>query len=348
MADLPSKIFIPLSGRRSNFYNVQPLRSGQPGSAPTPQQGFLDDADTVAVYLFEGDDFITLDSFNGNTLTNNNGINVNASETQEGSFSASLTSASTQYFSIAPVTQSSNFPLKNGASNTIFSITWWMKLSGTASDTVLWSKESTTQRSVRCSISSSGTLQYQVHTGVIFEDNDSGISISTGTWYHCALEINHDSKAYKFTVYNDSTASETITTITGSVAVPTPDIEWNIGSANNGVDGMSGFLDEYSMTARILGSPDVRQIRQGTYDGPLDVRVSKFGVQTLYISPEAPVRVSKFGVQVLTVGASGTVRVSTFGVQALYKAQPSAVKIFPLLPSERVTQTQSGKRVFPV
>ena len=149
-------------------------------------------------------------------------------------------------------------------------------------------------------------------------------------------------------LYNDTTASETIVTASGTVAVPLPAAPWTIGAAGDNSSHITGLMDEYTINGRILGVPDIRQIRNGVYDGPLSNRVTGFGVQTLHLSTQKPNRVSSFGVQVLIAEPGGPARVTTHGVQVLHLSKPLAVKVFPVLPSERVFESQSGKRVFPL
>ena len=171
MADLPSKIFRPMQGRRSVFYNQQPLRSGLPGTLPSTQQGFIDDATTVSVYQFEGA-FLLLDTIGSNDLTNNNSVGTNSSDTQEASFAASFDG--TNYLSIADALQSTTFPLKSGETNKEFTITGWFKLTDVSGPKVLWGKGDAVNRSVQFAILANGNLGYRVHTGVVFEDIDFG------------------------------------------------------------------------------------------------------------------------------------------------------------------------------
>lgn len=334
-----------MQGRRSIFYNQQPLRSGLSGSIPPAQQGFIDDATTVALYQFEGS-FLLTDSINSNTLTNNGSVVTNSSDTQEASFSASFNGSS--YLSIADGDQSSDFPLKNGASNKEFTITSWFKLTNVTGPKVLWGKGDAVNRSVQFAILANGNIGYRVHTGVVFQDIDFGASLTANVWYHYGFEANHDTNAHRLVLYNATTGSETITIASGTIAVPTPAAPWTIGAAGDGSAHITGLVDEFSINGRTLGVPDIREIRNGVYDGPLSARVSSFGIQTLVVSSEKPARMSQFGVQVLVANPQGTGRVSQFGVQVLYLAKPNAVKQFPVIPSGRVYETQTGKRVFPL
>ena len=345
MADLPAPIFRPLAGRRSTFYNQQVLRSGLPGTLPDPQQGFTDDATTVALYQFEGA-FLIVDSIGSNTLTNNNGVTFNSSDTQEASFSASFDG--TNYFTLPHAGQSTDFPLKNGETNSTFTITAWFKLTDTSGPKVIWGKGDAVNRSVQFAILANGNLGYRVHTGVIFEDNDFGASLTANVWYHHGLEVNHLTNTYRLVLWNDTTASETIVTATGTVGVPTPQAPWSIGATGDGSDRITGLMDEYSVNGRLLGIPDIRQIRQGIYDGPLANRLTNYGVQILHTSTEKEMRLSQFGIQVLIAGSSGTLRLTQYGIQVLHLAAASATKIFPLIPTERVFETQTGKRIFPL
>lgn len=332
-----------MQGRRSTFYNQQPLRSGLSGTIASPQQGFIDDTTTVALYQFEGS-FLLVDTIGSNNLTNNNSVSLNASDTQEASFSASFDG--TNYLTINDGSQSTDFPLKNGQTNKQFTITSWIKLSNVTGLKVLWGKGDAVNRSVQFAILSNGNLGYRVHTGVSFEDVDFGASLTANVWYHYGLEVNHDTKSYRLVLYNDTTASETIVTASGTVSVTTPNAPWSIGGTGDGASLITGLVDEYSVNGRLLGIPDIREIRQGIYDGPLSNRVTQFGLQTLLISSEKYLRASQFGLQVLIQGPSGTARATQFGLQVLHLSQPNATKIFPV--SGRIYETQTAKRVFPL
>lgn len=345
MANLPAPIFRPLSGRRSIFYNQQPLRSGFSGTPPTPQQGFSDASETVAVYQYEGT-FLLFDSIGSNDLTNNGAVGVSASDVKEASFSATFDGSS--YLSIADAQQSSRYPLKNGESNTKFTITSWFKLTDVSGTKVLWGKGTDISPAMQFAILSNGNLGYRVHTGVIFEDIDFGASLTANVWYHHGLEADHDTKTYRLTLWNDSTSSETIVLASGTINVPTPPAPWSIGANGSGSNPITGLMDEYSVNDRLLGIPDIRQIREGVYDGPLSVRATSFGVQTLGVSPEASLRATQFGVQVLITNPIGIARATQFGVQVLHLPLPLAIKVFPLIPPERVFESQTGKRVFPL
>lgn len=345
MANLPGPIFCPMSGRRSIFYNQQPLRSGLSGSIPDPQQGFLDDSTTVAVYQMEGA-FITIDQINGNNLTNNGGVTTNASDTQEASYSASF--AGSQYFTIGDASQSTNYPLKNGQTNTQWTVTAWVKLTNASNVQVIWGKGDSVNRSIQFSVLSGGNLGFRVHTGVSFNNIDLGVSLSDNVWYHFGFQFNDDTLEYLFVLYNNDTASETIVNASGTIHAPQNIGPWAIGAFGDGSDPITGLIDEFSINGRLLGIPEIREIRQGIYDGPLSNRLTSFGVQTITVSSQKPVRLSQFGVQVLIQDASGPARVSQFGVQVLHLPVPVAVKQYPVLPSGRVYESQTGKRVFPL
>lgn len=346
MADLPAPIFRPLAGRRSVWYNQQPLRSGLSGTLPPTQAGFTDDATTVAVYQFEGPLNLLEDAIGGNTLTNNNSVGTDASDTQEASFSASFNGSN--WLSIADGSQDTGFPLKNGETNKEFTITQWFKLTNVTGPKVLWGKGDAVNRSVQFAVLANGNLGYRVHTGVVFEDIDLGASLTANVWYHYGFEANHNTNAHRLVLWNDSTASETIVTASGTVAVPTPAAPFTIGASGDGANYVTGLFDEFSINGRILGIPDIRQIRQGVYDGPLSNRLTSFGVQSFVISTEKFLRLSQFGLQVFVQAPAGLARASSFGVQILHLGVPSFSKTFPVLPAGRVFESQTGKRVFPL
>lgn len=343
MGSLSPRLIRLLQGRRAVWFGTGPLEDGD---FPTPQVGFTVDPDAIAVYQFE-ENFLEFDSIGGNSLTASGSPTVDLVDKQELDGAIDLNGSS--YLTITDANQSNDYPLKNGQSNELYTVTTWLKLSSTTGPLNLWGKSDAVNRSQLFRIlSGTNTLSYSVHTGVVFEDNDFGVTLSPNIWYHIALEVDHSSNSYRLTVFNDDTQVEQIVSVTGVTNVSSPPAPWSIGADGAGQLPVTGTFDEYTLTGRVLGALDIRQIRAGTYDGPLAVRTTSFGIQTLFTTPETDVRVSDYGLQVLATVPGGPLRVTSFGVQALVKPTPVATREFPVFPTERSLQSQTGKRVFPV
>lgn len=326
----------------SEFDNVlvENLASG------TPQVGFTVDPDAVSVYQFE-DGFLPDDSIGTNDFTASGTPVVDLVNFQEGAGAVSFDGSS--YYTLSDAAQSANYPLKNGQSNETYTVFSWVRLESTTGPLNLWGKADSVNRSQLFRIlSGTNTLSYSVHTGVIFEDNDFEITLDPDVWYHLALEVEHNMNTYRLTVYNSDTTVEETVSLVGAVNVSTPAAPWSVGADGAGQNPVTGEFDEYALINRVVGLPTVRDVRNGTYLGPLAVRMSSMAVQTLFITPETDVLVSNMAVQVLATNPGGPARVSTFAIQALYKPAPAAVRSFPATPTQRVLQSQTGKRVFPL
>lgn len=231
---------------------------------------FSGDTDVIALYNFESG-VLTSDSKNSNTLTDVNTAGTDTTNFKEGSASTVLDRTADEYFSIADVDMQSDFPLKAGTANTVFSLVGWFRFTeGGSRKGIVVKYETDSRRSFTLTVEPNRSLRITqgYNDGDLFEvlylgsDSDTVIN----QWYH--YKVTYNSGAWTIRVWDDT--GSTIIIATGGTASETISLEtvpWSIGSyrPDAGGSGFDGNLDETIFFKRIVSDADQDLIIAGTY-----------------------------------------------------------------------------------
>jgi hypothetical protein len=235
---------------------------------------FTADPNCVALWRFEPDE-LTADSIGTNTLTNDNGVTVNATNFKEGVGAASFDWNLKQSLTISDLDLASGFPLKSGESNKKISICMWFRL-GTLYQQYLWAKSGSGAGT------SMGIFVQQIYGEwrlILQKGSGDGSTYDTATvsslalvanrWYHVGVTYNDTDRSYRIRIY-DADADATVElagTFPHGVAVTKsdmaigtlPGIPWYYAIA---------LIDECVVFNDVLTVAEIDKIRQGTYGKP--------------------------------------------------------------------------------
>jgi hypothetical protein len=230
---------------------------------------FSGDSDVIALYNFEKG-ALTSDSKNSNTLTNNNSVAADLVNFKEGSASALGVRASDRFFDIADSSLQSDFPLKSGTSNTVFSILGWFRTINEAPRQGIINKyETDSRRSLHIRYDDrdiSITMGY--NNGDSFEALYAGSvnAINVNAFHHYKFTFNDGS--WTLRIWNDTTSAVVLDVSgTASETITLDTAPWAIGSYRPDAGGNSfdGQLDETIFFKRIVSDADQDSIIAGTY-----------------------------------------------------------------------------------
>lgn len=231
---------------------------------------FSGDSDVVALYNFENGALIT-DSKNTNTLTNVNGVTADTVNYKQGLASALCDQTPESHLSIADSSLQSDFPLKSGTSNTIFSIVSWFR--ATIDDTgrmgITTKYETDSRRSFSLVVRDMDIeLTIGYNNGDSFESLYLGTTnvIDANTWYN--IKATYNNGAWALRVWNDTTQTIILNTSgTATNTISLEDVPWSIGSyrPTAGGNNFEGNIDETVFFKRIVSDADHDAIIAGTY-----------------------------------------------------------------------------------
>jgi len=239
---------------------------------------FSSDPDVVALYRFEAGALTTDSSGKGNTLTSSGSPESDTTNYKEGSAAVRLVYGDADRFHRDDVDLSSDFPLKNGTSNNVFSIVAWIRpttinSSYTHCIAAKWDSYNG-RRTFHFSVEgSSGKLRINLgynngSSSTAFLHNSVLI---TDTWYHVTLAYRNSDKTYALRVRDASgnvVGSDVEGTWDNNINIE--DAPFTIGVFNyNGTyystSRFDGQLDELVVFKRFLAVSESTAIATGVY-----------------------------------------------------------------------------------
>jgi len=241
---------------------------------------FASDSHCKAVFLFET---LTREELtDDDTLLTNYNTVTQSSTHKEGSYSAAFASGSSQalYSTDANIALTiSDFPLLNGDSQKIISVTFWVRFTTLTGGHYVFGKWDSigNKRSFAFGDISTDQKLYILlgyNGGSSFEQIPSGTglfsnkSFSTNTWYHFGLTYRDDTKAWTARLYTDGGSTENDSgTATNNINIE--DGLFTLGSLSSSGTPASfhnGLIDEFAVFDDILSDDEIDDIRNGVYD----------------------------------------------------------------------------------
>lgn len=191
----------------------------------------------VAYYKFDESSGNASDSVGSNTLTN---VNSTAYGTGKINNGADFEASSSNYFTGSVA----------ASLTTNFTVAFWLKLETNTSNRIYQSGTGAGHWDV--STDASGFLRF---TEDSIADYTSSTSMSTGTWYHCAIVKSTDSGT-NVTFYINGVAAGTASV--GSVTTPSGTAYF--GGYNGASNFLDGVLDEFGLWSRALTADDISKL----------------------------------------------------------------------------------------
>jgi len=304
---------------------------------------FSGDATCLAVWRFESG-ALTVDSKGSNTLTAVNGPTENTSDYREGACASEHERDNRQYYQINDANLPSDFPFKSGGTTTKGTYCGWFKFESTGGDQGLIGK-------LRCS-GSCGVFQYN---GTFYLDwnngwQSTGISASTGIWYHVACRMDLDNKTSNVRIYRASDGQTFNYEKTGWGSLTPGAYPFRIGAFYNDTNAFDGITDEVVVFKRLLTNAEIDAIRSGTFPPPNSVRVTAAGFQTVF-SSGGILKVGAAGLKVvysLEEMSSAIVKTTSAGLGVVYREKLPPKRKYPVLNPKVKWQSHANKRQFPV
>jgi hypothetical protein len=237
---------------------------------------FATDPNCVALWRFEPT-HLTVDSRSTNGLTNN-GAQDEALDFREGAGCANFKAGESDWMTIDDDDLSSNFPTKNGGAKRDISVCFWMKPRAFPYGGTMICKylPATEDRSWRLFTEGSTnaylSLSLGTGTGASFKKydfSDPNQLFPAGHWYHVAFTYRDVDRTYHVRMW-DATAGVLRLDKTGvatfRIAVTeAPIVLGNVPMLSYNYDGL---LDEMVVFNDVLTTPEIDQIRLGTYVKP--------------------------------------------------------------------------------
>jgi len=180
------------------------------------------------------------DSVGSNTLTNNNSTAFGTGKINNG---ADFEASSSNYFTGSVA----------ASLTTNFTVAFWLKLETNTSNRIYQSGTGAGHWDI--STDASGFLRF---TEDSIADYTSSSSMSTGTWYHCAVVKSGDSGT-NITFYINGVAAGTASV--GSVTTPSGTAYF--GGYNGASNFLDGVLDEFGLWSRALTAGEISQLYNG-------------------------------------------------------------------------------------
>lgn len=230
---------------------------------------FATDASVKALYNFESGALGTDSGPVGtNTLTLRNTPTADTTHYKQGAAGVALAAASHQYLDITNANLSTGFPFKSGDTTKLLTVCAWVyanslsgwngllgMLSYAGADNSGWGLEF------------NGTTLYAMWNG---SDISTGLTLTTGYWYHITLWMDGVNKSLKVKVIKDSDGSVQYWTNTPSAVQNVGTLPFRIGTYTNkdSSNTFDGTIDEVVVCNRLLNHLEALQIKGGTYNGP--------------------------------------------------------------------------------
>ena len=241
---------------------------------------FYEDYTCQAVYRFEADGDLHVDSQRTNHLTNDSVIN-NSSDYREGYASAQLDGVAR--FSIPDTSLSEAFPLKYIEDNVernyyvpMISIATWVKFTDVVGIQVIAAKHSEVDDR-RCWMVyiDSGVLKvaWGYNNGLTQKLISSQTTLVASRWYHIGVSCSCEELICQFYVFDETSGTVVCNYLyeaindTEKMSICTAD--FTIGSEHNGNYKLSALLDEFVVFNTFKKPNEFDQIRQGVYLNPL-------------------------------------------------------------------------------
>lgn len=230
------------------------------------------DNNCIALYTMDEAtiDVATLsDSKNSNVLTNSGVAEDTTNYKTNGCAGLYAQNADVAYITDAGM--QSDYPLKNGTANGVFSFCGWIRPTTLAASKKIFIKgvTSTNNANAYLQVVDTGGSTYELRFAIGHNNgssweilNTTTTNLSTNTWYHWAVTFNDSTKAWTMRVHDESALWENDSgTATNNVNIETARL--NIGEYNN--DAMLGQQDEFVVFKDILSNDEIDQIWEGVY-----------------------------------------------------------------------------------
>lgn len=224
----------------------------------------------VSLWRFE-DGALSTDSKGSNTLNFSGtpaGTTVNFIE---GNGAITFAAASSQYAYITDASLSSDFPLKNGDTSKLISVSCWVRPTTVDSNKRrIWSKWATTgsKKSLEVYYNSARIyLQYSTSGSNSTEVEIFTSAMTANQWYHVSLILDGVNKTWRSYVYNNTAGTRQVVSGTLAGTLYVSDADWRIGAdgdlgANLYFDGQ---IDEFVVFNNCMTSYEPAGIRSGSY-----------------------------------------------------------------------------------
>lgn len=234
---------------------------------------FSGDSNCVAVYRFESG-ALTADSKGTNTLTNYNAVTANTTTYREGSAAANFVHASSQAFYVADSNLASGFPLKNGDSSKLISVTAWVRFATVDGTNTIFTKGGD-PGAYSLMLQGIGWANWELSFG--YNSGSSRQTLTLGQnriankWYHVGVVVDGVNKTYHLRIKNvtdNSTPEDFAGSFDNDLNVEAG--QFSIGAYDSYGTLALGFMsdgqmDEMTVWNKLLSSSDIDSIRDGTY-----------------------------------------------------------------------------------
>ena len=250
---------------------------------------FDDDSSCKALWRFESAEALLVDSKSTNTLTAVAGATVNTSDYKEGVGAADLTRASNQYFNITDANLASGFPFKSSESNRVATFCCWAK----------WDSLGVVNQGIMGKLQVANSCGAYMYNSKIYLDwnaswQDTGITLSTGIWYHIACRMDGPNGDSDVRIYRASdgqifTYAKTNWAVLGSCTA-----DFRVGTFNTATNNcFDGIIDEAVVFNRLLTDGEIDLIRLGEFGWPTTINASLINATASlpfqnYVGPHTP------------------------------------------------------------
>ena len=240
---------------------------------------FTEDVNCVGLWTMEDLDATdTADySGNGNTLVNSaSNVDPNTSIIKEGATSAYWADNAAAELQCFDRNLSTNFPGKEGFSNTTVSACAWFRIETINSYANICGKIEVSKESWAIWVYSSGGPNVHLNIGNELGQGSesithSGTTVAVNQWYHVGITYDGPTKAYRIRVWDETGGSATETTGTATNAMNIENgtfgvMNQNVGDSTPGDSwALRGYIDEVVVFNDVLTADEIDQIRGGTY-----------------------------------------------------------------------------------
>jgi hypothetical protein len=306
------------------------------------------DSHCKALWRFENN---LLDSKGANNLT---GVATPAFTTtvKEGTYALDNTTSTCAYINDSDL--DAGFPLKSGDTAKNFTVCGWVRFDGNDAYRGIFTKWDWSGYK-RCFETQRdwGTLKVNLgySDGTQYTNIDTGIWIYN-EWYHLAFVIDGKTNK-KLDVYAYRAQQGYLEQ--RHFAIPNElwvgDAPFVIGAMGpTFANKLDAIFDEVVVFDTALSYGAIEKIRLGTFNGIVDsIRADSVLPQAAYYLDDY-IQANKAEIQVAygLVPNESYIQANNAGIYAVYAVNPAPVRVFPLAPPQRMSQTKGWKRSFPV
>lgn len=204
--------------------------------------------DARAYYSFDDGDVRDISGNNNNAT--NQGTTTSVSVNVLG-LSRAFDASDTQWIDLPSTT------LIPTSTSTSFSISYWVRMNSTAGFVMPFSTNDANPY-MRAFFQANGSLQYDLFDGVVNPSPNSGITFSTGTWYHVVHVLDRNSNS-AYSYINGVLRGNSSAVGLGSM---NSSIEFRLGQ-RNGANYITGYIDEVGVWNRALSNAEAIELYNG-------------------------------------------------------------------------------------